>query len=164
MVRKNSVLCKLKEYLSYLIELIDRASNSCSIPFIAFGLRLLMELTALCIYIDLHHVYKDLDLDRKVSLLRSFDFSEMITRSTFFRRLVIEKLGTDEGREFINHMKSVYGTLSQFLHTPITPCVVSLTPFNPCRCVEELKYLETVRFDVHNIIKKLIYIWSRSMK
>ncbi|MEM3980456.1 MAG: hypothetical protein QXF79_04280, partial [Ignisphaera sp.] len=65
----------------YLAKLTNDAFNKCSIPFTAFGLRLILELTVLCVYIDLHHVYGKLSLWEKLSLSQSFNFGTIISRS-----------------------------------------------------------------------------------
>lgn len=160
----DSIMCNIKNYLMYLAKLTNDAFNECSIPFIAFGLRLILELTVLCVYIDLHHVYGKLPLQEKLSLSRNFNLSAIISRSTFFRRLFIDILGPKEGREMIYCMRSAYAKLSQFLHTPVSYCLTSSPLINPCSCIEELKELETLTSKINQIIRKLIDIWLALMQ
>lgn len=157
--KKDSIMCNMKNYIRYLMNLTNDAFSKCSLPFIAFGLRLVLELIVLCVYIDLHNVYGRLPLQKKLNISQGFNFSTILSRSTFFRRLFIEVLGPQEGREVMHYMRSVYGMLSQFLHTPASYCLTSLPLINPCNCIDELKELELLARKVNQIVGKLIYVW-----
>lgn len=157
--RENSIMCKVKGYVDYLVETVNEFFNTCSIPFIAFGLRLLIELITLCIYIDLHHVYGKMDLNRKSKLIQSFNLSKVVTRSTFFRRLTIDILGPDEGRKLLDQIKNIYKNLSKYLHTPLTQCLTSTSSNNLCQCTEDLDNLKSIAKDVNNTIRRLALMW-----
>lgn len=142
--------------------LTNWAFNLCAIPFVALGLRLILELTVLCIYIDVHHVYSRYPLSEKLGIIQNFDFSSTISRSTYLRRAIIEVLGSKDGRELISDMRSIYVVLSRYIHLPIFPSSID-SSVKPCTYGNELNILSTLANRLTDIIKKLIYVWTKKI-
>lgn len=158
-INKDNALCNIKEYLGYLVKLTNEAFNNCATQFAAFGLRSLLELTILAVYVDIHHVYRNRSILEKLSLIQSFNLSGILGRSTFFRRIFIKALGSKDGRTFVDNVRTLYRTLSRYMHGPPTSCLVDATSFNPCTCVEELEALKDIVDEVIDLVKKIIYVW-----
>jgi|GEM_PF-6641970 len=155
----HSLLCNVKGYLVYLAGLINESFNKCAIPFIVFGLRQLLELITICTYVDTHNVYKNCSLEEKLKLIQDFSFSHMISRSTYFKRIIIETFGAGEGRAFINNMRCVYSNLSRYLHIPLSPCIVNPKFEDPCQCIGEIKELKNIANTIDNISRNLLTVW-----
>lgn len=159
---ENSVLCALKNYITYLINATEEALKKCSIPFAAFGLRLLFEVITLGVYIDLHLIYKDRPLQEKLRLIQDMSLGMVIIRSTFFRRIIIRTFGPIEGRKFINDMKGIYVYLSKYLHVPTHSCLINFAE-DLCVCSNEVHNLIALSNDVIQLAKKLINIWEKKL-
>lgn len=163
-IDRNSALCSMKEYLQYIVELTNEAFNNCAIQFAASGLRFLLELITLAVYVDTHHVYKNKLILEKLSLIQSFSLGSILGRSTFFRRVFVKVLGSKDSRILIDNMKMLHRTLSRYMHGPPASCLANVTLFNPCTCVEELRVLRDIAGNVVDLVRKIVYVWTLVIK
>ena len=157
----NSLLCAAKDYLCSIARTASNALDNALIHFAAFGLRLLLETAVLCIYIDIHSTYKWLPINKKLELAKEFSFSATISRSTLFRRALIEIFGSEDGRGMVNTMRKTYKKLSQYIHTPVL-CVDEDKPTaHAVGCVNILEELKAVARELSTILEKLAYLWLK---
>lgn len=158
-INKDSALCNIKEYLVYLVKLTNEAFSNCITQFTAFGLRSLLELTILAVYVDIHHVYRNKSIAGKLSLIQSFNLSSTLSRSTFFRRIFVKVFGSKNGRVLVDNARTLYRTLSRYMHGLPISCLVDTASFNPCTCTEELEVLRDIANKVIDLVKKVVYVW-----
>lgn len=154
----------MREYLRHIVKSTNEAFNNCVTQFVAFGLRLLLELVALAAYVDIHHVYKNRLLSEKLDIIQGLSLGSTLSRSTFFRRALIKVFGPKDGRILVDSAKTLYSALSRHVHVPPISCLVSEKSHDSCACIEELEVLRDIAEEVLDLVKKIVYMWITMVK